>query len=275
MAKVIFTASRKLEIEDYAEWILEDYYADTHEINPFIITYDEGIPLFEKDYDSSFKAMIQFAENRFWIYVNKKDGEAYNAAEMRFSAAHELGHYFIPEHREKLMNEGILSFSDGEAVVSGDIYEKEAEFFASCLLMPRKHFLQDIEAEELSFNRVVALADKYKVSLTAILLRYMYLSRLPMMIICSRNGSKGWKTKGNGFPFWDLNLGENYEAPASTAPQLYFTQNVAVTNETRNIPADLWFKPKTEAQRLLIFREFNFLQKAAQQVMTVVWKNPG
>lgn len=275
MAKQIFTASRKLEIEDYVAWILEDYYADTHEINPFIIASHEEIPLLVNDYNDSFKAMIQYIEDLFWIYVNKKEGEGHPDAEMRFSVAHELGHYFIPEHREKLMNEGILSFSDGEAVVSGDIYEKEAEFFASCLLMPRKHFLQDIEGEELSFNRVVALADKYKVSITAILLRYMYLSRLPMMIICSRDGLKGWKTKGNSFPFWDLNLGENYEAPVSTAPQLYFTGDIAVTNETRNIPADLWFKPKTEAQRLLIFREFNFLQKAAQQVITVVWENPG
>ncbi len=274
MAETKLSAYRKLEIEDYTTWLHQDYFEDSYCIDPFILIAAEGLTKSCDNYGDAYKAMIEYADDLFHIFINMKEIDTLNSPEVRYSVAHELGHYFIPEHHAKLMTEGMLTLSNGELMASRDIYEKEAEFFASCLLMPRKHFLHDIEAEELSFNRVVSLAEKYNVSLTAILLRYQYLSNTPMMIICSRDGVKGWRSKSRDFPYYNLNLGENYEAPASTAPQLYFSRNIAVTNETRNIPADLWFNPKTEAEHLLTFREFNFLQKTARQVITVVWKNP-
>lgn len=75
------------------------------------------------------------------IFTHSNNGQAYimvnsnieNAGRRNFTIAHELGHYFLCH---KLMNGQCFDsdiFEDGTAV---DTIEREANYFASCLLMP-------------------------------------------------------------------------------------------------------------------------------------------
>ena len=71
-------------------------------VNPFDIVKDEGIQLAPGNYGDGFDARIEYLPpvKRFVIYyrtVGRTDGR------VRFSVAHELAHFYIPEHRDRLM----------------------------------------------------------------------------------------------------------------------------------------------------------------------------
>lgn len=59
-----------------------------------------------------------------------------NPGFQRFSIAHEIGHYLLPGHPEHLFPPGVTSHSSQAGFISADVYEQEADYFASGLLMP-------------------------------------------------------------------------------------------------------------------------------------------
>jgi len=80
---------------------------------------------------------------------------------VRYSFAHELGHYFIDEHRWELLNSGYLAHVPDIPLLSQHIYEKESEFFASCLLMPLSRFIHDMTNEHFNIDVVLKICGKY------------------------------------------------------------------------------------------------------------------
>lgn len=84
---------------------------------------------------------ITAKDNFLGIYTHANNGQAYimvndnitNDGRRHFTIAHELGHYFLCHELKngKCYDENI--FEDGTAA---DVIESEANYFASCLLMP-------------------------------------------------------------------------------------------------------------------------------------------
>lgn len=56
---------------------------------------------------------------------------------------------------------------------SSDQYEREADYFAACLLMPEPLFTQAMIANKDGMNAITALAETCKTSLTATAIRYI------------------------------------------------------------------------------------------------------
>jgi hypothetical protein len=81
-----------------------------------------------------------------------------------FTLAHELGHYVI--RRELTGSLGQITFS-----ASDPVEEALCNTFAAELLMPHREFVTDAGTYGISPDACLFLADKYKVSLTAILSR--------------------------------------------------------------------------------------------------------
>jgi hypothetical protein len=95
----------------------------------------------------------------------------------RFTIGHEFGQYLL--HRKK--------FPDGircdEAAVDGRVnveVEREANAFSAALLMPLDDFRKRIAATDVpNFDDLGACADRYDVSLTAVILRWLrYTDRI-------------------------------------------------------------------------------------------------
>lgn len=112
--------------------------------------------------------MLQRAGEVYGIaYATYADNHGFE----RFSIAHELGHYFLDGHSEKVLGAGGVHQSRG-GFASGDKYELEADHFAAGLLMPTPLFERAMDKAGKGFTAVEHLAELCETSLTATAIRY-------------------------------------------------------------------------------------------------------
>lgn len=132
--------------------------------------------------------------------LSKKGGWAilYNpsitsAGRINYTLAHELGHYFA--HRAAVP----AGFQCGERDVLGSAtqaalkqQEREADEFASYLLMPLDDFRKQIRTQRMSLDLLRHLADRYSVSLTAAALKWIESTDLCAAVVVATNGYVSW-----------------------------------------------------------------------------------
>lgn len=98
----------------------------------------------------------------------------------RFSIAHELGHYRLPGHP------ATCSIHQSETgFMSDSTHEREADFFAAALLMPKKIFGAAISDSGEGIEAIKKLAHKFGTSLEATAIRYTNLTEDPVAIVVS------------------------------------------------------------------------------------------
>lgn len=76
----------------------------------------------------------------------------------RFTIAHTLGHY------ELHFDNSFTSFTHRENIGQGNVKEYEANYFALCLLMPQKYFMQkynELKSKDLSKEDIIILLSKH------------------------------------------------------------------------------------------------------------------
>ncbi|MDA3832072.1 MAG: ImmA/IrrE family metallo-endopeptidase [Spirochaetales bacterium] len=104
-----------------------------------------------------------------------------------FSIAHELGHYFLPEHPENVFSGGQRHESHS-GFVSDDKYEKQADQFGCGLLMPSFLFDRALDNAGTGMAAVLHLAELCETSRTATAIRYAQRHTEPTAIVISSNG---------------------------------------------------------------------------------------
>lgn len=271
--RILLTAKRKEEIEQEAEYIADEYFTDAELIRPEIIAKDENIRYTINSYNKDFKGLIRYRDGRFHIYLDNSNGTTLNAPVIRYSFAHELGHYFIDEQRTELIRLGVLSQATGHGMLTDSIFEKEAEYFAACLLMPRNRILNDIVGKGFSIWLIHQVCKKYKVSLTAAFSRYMVLGDIPISVITNYLDGKHDKVlHSKSFPHHTLNLNEKGCIPvASVAGRYcYYGNNDFKTDNL--LAADIWFNPKTKEDALRIYKEDCMIQQNLNKIVSVVYE---
>ena len=103
----------------------------------------------------------------------------------RFSVAHELGHYFLEGHPERVFRGGQLVHESHAGFASGDQVELEADHFAAGLLMPSQLFTAEAGRHADGFEAIEKLAGVCKTSLTASAIRYAELTDAAIAIVMS------------------------------------------------------------------------------------------
>jgi Zn-dependent peptidase ImmA (M78 family) len=121
---------------------------------------------------------------------------------IRFTVAHELGHYFIPGHPEQAFPEGDGFHYSKSGFVSNDTIEIQADHFAKELLMPETLFRRDINDFGQGFPAIKALASRYNTSITATAIRYCTLTDDPVIVIMSCGNMIDWAFMSS--PFYEL-----------------------------------------------------------------------
>lgn len=164
----------------------------------------------------------------------------------RFTLAHEAGHYFL--HRPLLGPEGIRC---GQAAVvrgEGLDIEKEADRFAACLLMPLDDFRKQLSAKEKpDIRRLTECADRYGVSLIALVLRWLEYTERRSMVVVSRDGYARWARSSEAAfksKRYIKTSGEPYEIPAAAvaAGEPPFEMDGQAVEH----PAGIWFDEPVE-----------------------------
>lgn len=123
----------------------------------------------------TFDGMIEFRNDRFFIYCNSDRGNHPDQPRGRFTLGHELGHFYIPEHNQALRNgaprhQSKCGLFDGQQVTE----ELEADLFAAHLLMPPSRFDQAMRkvAGLSPLRAILALKDIFRTSILATAIRY-------------------------------------------------------------------------------------------------------
>lgn len=110
---------------------------------------------------------------------------------INFTLAHELGHYLL--HRQlspaglQCSSRAMLDWRSAEGRI-----EAQANTFASFLLMPLDDFRAQIRGQDISMELMRHLSDRYEVSITAAILKWLDVTDKRAMIVIGKDGFIDW-----------------------------------------------------------------------------------
>ena len=128
---------KKNQIKELAEFLALEH---DETITPLgLILEQEELLVFYDDYENYFDGTLIY-DDGFFVHINTKLGNKPETRRGRFTLAHELGHYFIDSHRLALKKGYMQPHPSRYNKNKHQIIEREADYFASCLLMPERKF---------------------------------------------------------------------------------------------------------------------------------------
>jgi Zn-dependent peptidase ImmA (M78 family) len=152
-------------------------------VDPFAIADREGI-LYEEIHSVSpgiSGCLMKSGDNFGIFYSNRFSNEGF----LRFTIAHELGHYFLDGHYQYIFSDGTGRHQSDSGFISEDRYEREADTFAAALLMPEQLFRASPAWSKPGLKAIETLAESCGTSLTATAIRYARLHDEPVTVVCS------------------------------------------------------------------------------------------
>jgi Zn-dependent peptidase ImmA (M78 family) len=183
---------REEEIGQLAEFIAEDRFVNRR-IEPEEVAASIGIRVIPGHYDDEFDGMLEHDSGQFFIYCNLDRLESLKSPRARFTLAHELGHYYIDEHRNALKSGRAPKHASNCDHESKNPIELEADHFASSLLMPSDRFRKRAKRLSIGLDGVRQLAGEFGTSLSSAAIRYGKLDILTCVIIKWGRNGYGWK----------------------------------------------------------------------------------
>ena len=167
-------------------------YCPRGTVLPEVIISGEGIELTYGRYGAEFDGIIDYTERGFHIRCNLDRENLPGSPRGRFTLAHELGHYFIDEHRTEIIaTVGELHQSICEVPKGQSRREQESNLFGSNLLMPPTRYAAFVRKIRKRLSGIVDVAEKFKVSMTCAAIRYVTDEIEPSIIVnWSRDGER-------------------------------------------------------------------------------------
>lgn len=173
----------QLEAESQAENVIRQHGITSLPVCPFTIAKNSDITVQPKDSDElGVSGFLMRVGSEFAIlYARHIANEGF----IRFTVAHELGHYFLPGHPELLFANGDGIHQSKSGFTSQQREEKQADQFAAALLMPEALFKRAIDRAGQGFSAIQSLADLCKTSITSTAIRYVSYTDDPLAVIVS------------------------------------------------------------------------------------------
>jgi len=229
------------ELAELAEQIAEDNLSKG-QVNLEKIARKNKIRIIEGEYGDGFLGELVHERGRFYIHLNKTKYDL--PGRKRFTIAHEYGHYFNDSHRNTLKQGISLAHTADYNMFSHNPIEKQANHFASNLLLPKKRFIKKCSKLEPGFESVLALKQLFNTSIECTAIRYTSLDIAPCMFIkwnpdltCkyasySRSFSKISGIDGKPVIKSDITyLREVYEIYENDSSQVGFIENATILSK--------------------------------------------
>jgi hypothetical protein len=185
-------AARKREIAGLAEAISTEYFPSVSKIEPEFILKQKRITFSYGHYAEAFDGLLEHLEGRFHVYCNLDRVESANSPRARFTLAHEIGHFFIDEHRNALESGLAPSHASVCEYESKNPVEQEADHFASNLLMPTSKFKARAARVQRGLPGVLTLANEFGTSVTSTAIRYMQVEPIPGAVFKWNDKGLSW-----------------------------------------------------------------------------------
>lgn len=185
---------------------------------------------------------------------------------IRFTIAHELGHYILHRQTSELFRcsqNDMLDWDSQERLI-----ESEADTFASALLMPADDYRTQIGSETVDLEILDTCAKRYGVSLTAAVLKWIELTPQRAVLVVSRDGFIQWarsSTSAFDSGAFFRTRGRVVELP----PQSLAARTDSISPERHgiNLRANIWFPSEPESMPL---REMKLTSDKFDQVLSLL-----
>lgn len=168
---------------------------------------------------------------------------------INFTLAHELGHYFCHRQRQAEFRCGQRAMLDYHGEASRKM-EKEANVFASYLLMPATDFRQQIDGQTITLELLGQVADRYQTSFTATALKWLEITGEAAMLVVARDEFVCWS-----YPSKLAASRRAWLAPSTPVPESAIERLNSAANHSGNtwcrVPAGVWH-PSLEAEESVI-----------------------
>ena len=175
---------------DLAEYLAEHYFPNDA-VQPLEIAARSGVTSCVGHYEDAFDGLLELCSGRFHIYLNEDRLKDSDGPRARFTAAHELGHYFIDEHRNAMIG-GVGPHPSFTEFVSNLVVERQADEFAAILLMPPDRFRSVARGKDVSLNSIAAIAAMFETSMMSTAIRYVRSDIAAVTVILWAESERRW-----------------------------------------------------------------------------------
>ncbi len=243
------------EPEDYVRELRKMLGIEEQLVDPFQVAENLGIKVRE-DHFKGFEGALIKSGRKVLILLN----ETLNRKRKAFVVAHELGHWYMVEHKDKDYTcTAIGKYS------SNELLEQEADRFAAELLMPRRIFQQIMEDKTPSLAAITDIADQFNVSMQAAAIKYTQLTGISCAVILTEAGIIKWFSKSYPFKYF-INI--KVPVPEKTLARQFYIKPIRKNILKGQIPIDAWVK--TDKQRRRVFHEESQYFSQYDSVLTLL-----
>lgn len=159
-----------------------------------------------------------FEGGLFWLPTRKVWALLYQRHDnlpgrTNYTIAHEFGHYVL--HRKN--QQAFQCSQDATLGASAKALEREADTFASYLLMPIDDFRARVKNQHITLDVLSVCATRYGVSMTAAILKWVEFTDAPVVVV---KGSEGmvdwWRASSSAKNYCYGSLRRGMELPANS-----------------------------------------------------------
>lgn len=262
----------KKYISELAQFIADEY-CPYGTVQPQMIAGIKGITSSFGSYGDAFDGLLEHRGGKFHIFINNDRLVHGHMPRARFTFAHELGHYFIDDHRNALESGKAPSHPSFTNFTSKNVVEWQADYFAACLLLPEERVKTDVFRRKFNFIILDELSKKYQTSITSTAIRFSEIGNHPIMVVCSKNGAVKWKWNSEGFPFYNLKWGnKGGKVPEDTAAGEFFQEKTR-QNDTQIVFAGDWFDVYKDDLSSNRFYEHCISSPNSNTALSIIWED--
>lgn len=169
-----------------------------------------------------------------------------------YTIAHEFGHYVL--HRKQ--QRAFQCSQDSTLGIGAKALEREADTFASYLLMPMDDFRTQVVNQRVTLDVLSACASRYGVSMTAAILKWVEFTDEPVAVIKSSEGMVDWwRSSSSAKNHCYANLRCGMELPASS---LAANPTIGISPTDYRVgvdhPPGIWFA-NVQTREMVIFSD--------------------
>jgi len=218
----------------------------------------EDVPVHYDNYENAFDGLLLYDTDstNFHIHINVDNGNRQDSKRGRFTLAHELAHFFLDEHRLGLKYGLLEPHASLHNLNQKSLIEEEADYFASCLLMPKNKF-RNYSAEyrrlsgnkKFSFNTLHSLSESFRASVLSTLIRFGEVGTHEIFAVISKDNIAKWYVKSTDFPNWKFKFKIGEQVPKTTVVGEYYNLENRKFTSVEQLDADDWFNPPSDDQR--------------------------
>lgn len=168
------------DLAELAETIAEENIIG-NKVDLYSIAAKKDISIIEGNYKQYFLGELVHKSGKFYIHLNMDKLET--SGRKRFTIAHEYGHYFTDAHRNNLISGISLAHTSDHAPNIQTQFEKQADHFASNLLMPTTRFISNSKEIGYGLDAILKLKESFDTSIESTAIRYTSLDIDPCLFV--------------------------------------------------------------------------------------------